>query len=67
MFQARKILKKAHAQEKVSTIIIDRQSVGFTKRITHGSPKVYVVRAPVLIISHDKIRDSLFSICNKLT
>lgn len=43
MFQARKILKKAHAQEKVSTIIVDRQSVGFTKvhkdLINHGLPK----------------------------
>lgn len=67
MFQARKILKKAHAQEKVNTIIVDRQLVGFTKRINHGSPKIYVVRAPVVIISHDKIQDSLFSICNKLT
>lgn len=57
MFQARKILKKAHAQEKVNTIIVDRQLVGFTKRINHGSQKIYVVRAPVVIISHDKIRD----------
>lgn len=66
MFQARKILKKAHAQEKVTTIIVDRLLLGFTKS-NHGSPKNYVVRAPIVIISYDKIRDSLFSICNKLT
>lgn len=32
MFQARKILKKAHAQEKSNTIIVDRQFIGWVHK-----------------------------------